>query len=399
MSKGIGMRIHKLGSRFLRVVTSEGRVRYFSTSGFSAFRLFWIFRNFGSLDDRVLSARQLRIIQGICSGAEVRRELIDLSGLIGTLELSSAGSESWNAPEVRQSIHRLQVDVAEAATPRSFQVPSFVLSATALIVCALLLVIVLANRNVRRQLISLSSRSIKITESLLPQTPRSATARQQFSEQPPPQPQLVSVALPATKGTVAPNTQLSLALESTGSDDSEGPLLGVGNRVALQRASLRIESLINSAMRPGAESHNLTGGSTTPARQQLAVSAPLKVSGVNTAAIASSTRRPHPLTATAETLPPSGPPQSHPVLAEFPSVSKDTQVILRAIVSPDGRVARVNVVEGNPNLARQAAHAVTSWRYSARAGSGNTESRILFRFAPDVTTVSFLDPGASKISR
>ena len=398
------MRIHKLGSRFLRVVTSEGRVRYFSTSGFSAFRLFWIFRNFGSLDDRVLSARQLRIIQGICSGAEVRRELIDLSGLIGTLELSSAGSESWNAPEVRQSIHRLQVDVAEAATPRSFQVPSFVLSATVLIVCALLLVIVLANSNVRRQLISLASRSIKITESLLPRTPRSATARRQLSEPLPPQPQLVNVALPATTGSVAPNPELRLAVESTGSDDSEGSLLGVENTLPLQRASLRIESLINSAMRPRAESHNLTGGSITPARQQLAISPSVKVNGVNTAAAADYTRRSrpaaeHPLTTTAETLPPSGPPQSRPVLAEFPSVSKDTQVILRAIVSPDGRVARVNVVEGNPNLAREAAHAVTSWRYSAHAGSGNAESRIVFRFGPDVTAVSFLDSGASKIIR
>src|SRR5690348_1709841 len=101
------MRIHKLGSRFLRVVTRDRTVHYFSTPGLCSLRVFWIFRNFSNIDDRVLHERQLRLIQRICNTTEIPRGSVDFERLIGTVELSTTFSQKSKpaaaAPALRPS--------------------------------------------------------------------------------------------------------------------------------------------------------------------------------------------------------------------------------------------------------------------------------------------------------
>jgi TonB family protein len=397
------MRIHKLGSRFLRVVTPDGKVHYFSASGFTSLRVFWIFRNFSNLDDRVLSARQLQLIQRVCSGAELPRGPVDFAGLIGTLELSTSGYQAWNKQQLPQVAAQRDISAPEIRSSQPFRVPTFVLSATALAACLLVAVTVLANRTVRRQIATLASKSFKSMSSMLPRVPHDSGPQPQAADQRSPEPQLINVPLSAHAQGVMAQTQLIPDME-----DESASLGASANRTELTRASLQLTSLIG--IEPGSISiraenstgpvHNLT------AKQQLVAGAPTgaELKGLNATVLPPHAlgrkRAPENLVATlTEALPPSGPPQTRPVLGDFPAVSQETKVILRAIVSSDGKVARVHVVEGNPALAREAARTVTSWRYSPRTGSGDAESRILFQFAPDVTTVSFLNAAAAKISR
>ncbi|HKR32484.1 MAG TPA: hypothetical protein VJT08_18520 [Terriglobales bacterium] len=100
-----------------------------------------------------------------------------------------------------------------------------------------------------------------------------------------------------------------------------------------------------------------------------------------------------------EMLPPAGPPESHPVLDDFSSVVRDTEVLLRAIVSPEGRVKEVKLLHGDATLGREAARIVRSWRYGSRTGNIDGESRIRFKFTSDVTTVSFLDSNSGLQNR
>ena len=212
---------------------------------------------------------------------------------------------------------------------------------------------------------------------MLPRAPRESTA-QPMPEQGAPEPSLIKASLSVHDQNIASNTQF------------DASLIGTAGPAEVRPATLRVASLNELA---AASIGNLQAEpSALPELRRVSTGSDVRPAQHKRVAMA-------PPASMAEVLPPSGPPQSHRVPTDFPEVSKDTKVILRAIVSSDGKVARVHVVEGDPQLAREAARAVTFWRYSPRAGSGDTESRILFQFAPDVTTVSFLNPGAPKISR
>jgi TonB family protein len=69
---------------------------------------------------------------------------------------------------------------------------------------------------------------------------------------------------------------------------------------------------------------------------------------------------------------------------EFPDILKkgrfEGTVRLSATVAPDGSVSRVEVLGGNPMLARYASEAVMRWKY-VPLGAGTVE-KVTFDFSP-----------------
>ena len=375
------MRIQKLGSRFLRVLTPDRQVHYFTTPGFASLRVFWIFRNFSNIDGRVLSARQLRLIQRICNSTEISRGSVDFDRLIGTVELSTIPDQGpTKSKSLAASPVQLPPSDPEIADSQPVRIPSTVFSATAVLACSLLVVTVFANAAVRHHMAAAVSRSFKSMASMLPRAARESNSPQQAVAQSVPEPSLVKVGLPGQQ-----NRASSGSLDDSARADVSS-LFRTEETAELRPATLRV-ALLNEP--PALPIRNLQPESSAMAEPRATTSA--RPASHKPAAPAPGI--------TAEQLPPSGPPKSHPVPDDFPEVSKDTKVILRAIISADGKVAHVHVVEGDPALAREAARAVTSWRYSPRANSGDAESHIVFQFAPDVTTVSFLNSGPAKIAR
>jgi hypothetical protein len=319
----------RIGARLLRVRTPDGKDLYFTITRFFSFlRLLWIFRNFSSLNDRVLSERQVELIRRICrSEVEAHPHRVSAEALIATLELTANSSNrNWAA--------RPQHILAESNDdrPRRHRL-AFALNITA--VFLLFAGIVLSGQQARQQLRALVSK------------PSAALMKIQRREP---------------------------AIRNAGSTDGEG-----------HAPQTTVQAPSNAA----GTTFIASSVNRWPSGERLAaldVAPELKL----TRASAGPSRNREPQLDMNELLPPSGPPQSRPT-PDFTAVSNDTAVVLQAIVSPDGRVKRVAIVEGNAKLAREAALAVASWRYGRRSDSGDAESWITFRFyAPDVISVSFL---------
>ncbi len=67
--------------------------RFVKPSAWERLRLLWTFRNFSILPQQVLTQRQLKLIQTLCShGPFASPESIDEDAVIGTVEFSPA---SW----------------------------------------------------------------------------------------------------------------------------------------------------------------------------------------------------------------------------------------------------------------------------------------------------------------
>jgi hypothetical protein len=402
------MRVHKLGSRLLRVVTPDGKVRYFTASGISSLRVFWIFRNFSSLDARILSRRQLELIKKVCRAGEARKGAIDLADLVGTLELSTSGAQDWCAAP---KVHLVQPVVVQAPATEDQPArmhPSFALSATVLASSLLLLAVLLMNHHVRLQFTSFISGVSKFAESLRPHVPQlpniHASSEKQIAKHQPLQPTVLKLVSSVAEGARSEWAQSIPAADkrSIGSIYGEHALQSGPERTnswALSEATLPVA---NGRFKPSS-----IGSRTVPPER---LSTSLVTANVDqTQAITNSSPhyaafRKQPLEATLaaspELLPPSPPPRTHPVPDSFSSVSRDTHLLLRAIVSPEGAVTRVSVLEGDSRLAREAVRAVMSWRYTPRSATGDTESRIMFRImAPDVITVSFPDSDIQTVRR
>ena len=398
------MRVHKLGSRLLRVVTPDRKVRYFTASGIASLRVFWIFRNFSSLDARILSRRQLELIKKICRAGEARRDAVDLADLVGTLELSTSGAQEWCAAP---NVHLVQPAIVQASAtddqPARMH-PSFALSATVLAACLLLLAVLLTNHRVRLQLTSFISGVSKFAESLRPHVAQPpnihASSEKQIPEHQPLQPTVLKLVSSVGEGVRSESAQSIPVADkhSIGSSDSEHALHSE-NGVGLERTDSW--DLSEAAMPvPNGRFKPSSIGSRAVPTEQLSTSLVTANVDQNQAITNNSPHyaafRKQPLEAilpaSPELLPPSAPPRTHPVPDSFSSVSRDTHLLLRAIVSPEGVVTRVSVLEGDSRLAREAIRAVMSWRYAPRTATGETESRIMFRIlAPDVITVSFPD--------
>ena len=79
------MSIQKLSGGVLRVLTPLGP-RYLRPSLAQRIYLLWIFRNFSTLPVKVLTSRQLRLIDTICAEQKSLATLGDSLPLLGTLE-------------------------------------------------------------------------------------------------------------------------------------------------------------------------------------------------------------------------------------------------------------------------------------------------------------------------
>lgn len=326
------MRTERVGSRFLRVVGPDKSVRYFAIGGIPSLRISWVFRNFSNLNERVLSERQLELFRRICTSGngEIAKEAIDPQQILGTLELSRA---IWKPDLAPQAAHHKLFSANRAhKKPQSRE---FVISANALSILLLFTVIVLVNKHSRGQLISSISKHSSLT-AFLHRGIQSSSRSQDPAR---------SIKGSEQKSDVS-------ASESNGSP--------VGRLAASSARTFQVNA------------RNVASSSSSSSFSKNAGNA----------------HSPDP----AELLQPAGPPQIHPVLDNFSEVSRDTRVVLRAVVAPDGQVRAVNVLEGQSSLAREAMQAVKRWRYAARATANDAESRIVFQFlAPDVVTVSFLD--------
>lgn len=88
-----------------------------------------------------------------------------------------------------------------------------------------------------------------------------------------------------------------------------------------------------------------------------------------------------------------GAPEGRLVRPDYPPGRISGSVVLQAIVEPDGRVQRVNVVSGNRTLAKAAATAVKSWRYQPYELNGAPvpfQTRIMFHFTGgEVISITF----------
>ena len=317
------MRMHKFGSHLLRVVSPDGSVRYFATPGIASLRVFWIFRNFSTLGDRVLSERQSQFLRGICRSAirEVPKEDVDPVQIIGTLELSRVVWKSDSSPSSLSSAPPLPVPYADGKPQARGE---FVVSVTAVSILLVLAVLVFAHTHRWRQLNALLTKHndgspFALDHGQIPNGYHDAT----------------------------PQSVGRIALERTSTADS--------------RASAGAATMTSPGPRPS---------------PRIAEKSP-RLEAI-------------------EILQPAGPPQTHPVLADFSEIAKDNCVVLRAVVSPYGKVKTVKVLEGDGKLAHQAVDVVRSWRYPSRLTDADAESQIMFRFfAPDVVTVSFLDSAQS----
>jgi len=352
------MRIHQLGCRYVCTQSPDGEVRYLRATRLSSLRLFWIFRNFADLHQHVLSPGQLQLILN-CEALDDSSR-IDSEELIGTIELSAGptkGFEMQSPPPARAK----QPAAHAPMRSRSFAISAIAMVATVLVVAAVFSV---AQAKWSTRLAYMGSKSKHIAKSFMPRVhealrfriiePQQAVLQKPFSST------SEQVGLVPSPSAVWGKSEMGNALEAS------APTPG---RATLQSAALTYRSV----NRPGLTSD-------------------IGPSAAHSSSKYSSISAHHPDTSP-QILPPAGPPESHPVLDDFSSVIRDTEVLLRAIVSPEGRVKEVKLLHGDATLGREAARIVRSWRYASRGGNTDGESRIRFKFTSDVTTVSFLDSG------
>jgi Gram-negative bacterial TonB protein C-terminal len=380
------MRTHKLSARCLRIVTPDGQAHYFAASGVSSLRVFWIFRNFDVLNDRVLSRRQFERVKRICRrpDAEVPAALVKGQGLIGTLELSRA-----NADLLRDSISELRQPVTPTAEPAKPPVT------------------VIRRRRVptaRRVLVAGTAAAVVLTAAAVVKygaIPAHVTAV------------ISSITQPAAQAAWWHRKSTSVPDHAP---DSNSPVTTPASAIA-KPADVPAPVPAQTSVPPShpiseaATRHRNTTAQAAFGPRSLAINSVAPSNdgtlphAVSSAAIREATHANSSLPMSAEpalqsaALPSAGLPQVRPALPAFAAVKQDAKVVLRAIVAPDGRVRRVEVFEGPANLADEAVRAVSDWRYSPRASNADAESTIIFRlFAPDVTTVSFVDSSPGPIA-
>ena len=358
------MRIHQLGCRYVCTQSPDGELQYLRATRLSSLRLFWIFRNFADLHQHVLSPRQLQLILS-CEALDDNSR-VDSEELIGTIELSAGPTKGFET-KPRRPVEAKQPVAYAPMRRRSFAISAIATAATVLFVAVAFSV---AQANWGTHLAYVGSKSKQIAKSLFPRMHGALRFRilepQQAQLQKPFSSTSERVGLVPSPSPVWEEAAMRKdASDGTGSMPSA---------VALQSAAFKYSSVSDSA--------STANIGTVPhfAPKQGSISA-------------------HHSDPIPEILPPAGPPESHPVLDDFSAVVRDTEVLLRAIVSPEGRVKEVKLLHGDATLGREAARIVRSWRYASRSGDVDGESRIRFKFASDVTTVSFLDSSSGLQNR
>lgn len=357
------MRIHQLGCRYVCTQSPDGELRYLRATRLSSLRLFWIFRNFSDLHQHVLSPRQLQLILN-CEAIDNAR--IDPEELIGTIELSAGPTKGFETKS-RRAVTASQPVAHASMRSRSFAISAIATAATVAFVAVAFSV---AQANWGTHLTHVGAKSKQIAKSLLPRMhgalrfrivePQQAKAQKPFSN------------AEQVGSLPSPDAVWEKAKLREGAMDEGAP---TSSEATLQSAAYKYASANESAFTP-----DIGASVPRPSPKHSSMSA-------------------HHSIIVPEVLPPAGPPESHPVLDDFSSVVRDTEVLLRAVVSPEGRVKEVKLLHGDATLGREAAHIVKSWRYASRNGNGDGESRIRFRFTSDVTTVSFLDPNSGLPNR
>jgi len=354
VTTGTPMRIHQFGCRYVCTQSPDGELRYLHATRLSSLRLFWIFRNFADLHQHVLSPRQLQLILN-CEALD-NNARINPEELIGTIELSAGPTKGF---ETSPPIRAMQPVTHASIRRRSFAI-SAIATAAAVIFAAVTFSV--AQVHWTGHLGKIGSKSKQIAKSLLPRVhgalrfrivePQQAKAQKPFSN------------AEQVGSLPSPSAVWAKAEIRDGAVDGSGLAL---SRATLQSAAYKYASANESAL-------------TADIGAAVPHSSP-KHSSVSA----------HHSDIVPQMLPPAGPPETHPVLDDFSSVIRDTEVLLRAIVSPEGRVKEVKLLRGDATLGREAARTVRSWRYASRTGNTDGESRIRFKFTSDVTTVSFLD--------
>ena len=348
--------------RILVALETDQGVKYVAASGWDRLYLLWMFRNFRSLPQNVLSARQKQLIGSLYREAfNYSSDELHGAVVVGTVEdfrpSSSLGSKPFHA---RLTLNRMTLKVATTAV--------------------VLAIAILAWHQMRAQPVAGSS-----------STQTAAAARR--TDEP------VAIASAALARALPQNVPTPASVDPAANPAVAAPLTDTGNRKEVTTAHVGTAApAVQRSEAPPA--HSVQQAITTPPSLGLGA-----VSKSNqTPAILHHPVTPSPKISAAVADSPrvqiSGRPRKlvYPVCPETQARGK---VSLQAVVEYDGAVSRVRVLTGDRTLAAAAIEAVRQWRYEPFSGAAphlERETNITISFiSNEVVAVSF--PTSAPLSR
>jgi TonB family protein len=363
--------------RILVALETDQRVEYIAASGWDRVYLLWMFRNFRSLSQNVLSPRQKQLIGSLYREASTHRsDELHGAAVVGTVEdfrPSSLAALPFSA-KIRKRVAREESlpDVPTLGSKPFYAGSTFNRMTLRVATAALVLVIaILAWHQLGAQPVAGSS-----------STPTAAAARR--TDEP-----MVTASEPVTKeppqrdlapASVEPAANPVVTAQLT---DTGGSPKGTSARVrtaapAVQRSTAPVVRRVPQTI-------------TAPSQILAAVRKPSEFTAIIHHPLAAI----YAAAADQPRVPISGRPQKlvYPVCPETQARGK---VSLQAVVGYDGAVSRVRVLTGDRALAAAAVEAVRQWRYEPFSGAAphlERETNITISFiSNEVVAVSFLSP-------
>jgi protein TonB len=347
--------------RILVALKTDQGVEYVTASGWDRVYLFWMFRNFRSLPQNVLSARQKRLIGSLYRETS-NYNSDDLHGavVVGTVEdfrpssLATLGSKPFYA---RFTLSRMTLKVATAAV--------------------VFAIAILAWHQLGAQSLAGSS-STQIVAASRTNEP-------------------VAIASAALVQALPQNVPAPASVEPAANPAVAIPLIDTGSspEAATAHVGTAAPAVQGSAVPPA---RSIPQDIAAPAQTLAAVSKPPETAIIHHPVI------PSPKVSAAVADSPrvqiSGRPQKlvYPVCPETQARGK---VSLQAVVGYDGAVSRVRILTGDRTLAAAAIEAVRQWRYEPFSGAAphlERETNITISFiSNEVVAVSF--PSSAPLSR
>ena len=365
--------------RILVALETDQRVEYITASGWDRVYLLWMFRNFRSLPQNVLSPRQKQLIGSLYREASTHRsDELHGAAVVGTVEdfrPSSLAALPFSA-KIRKRVARKESlpDVRTLGSKPFYAGLTFNRMTLKVATAALVLVIaILAWHQLGAQPVAGSSSTQTAAAARRTDKPM-VTASEPVTKEPPQKDLAPASVEPAA------NPAVTAQLTDTGSNP-KGTTARVGTAApAVQRSAAPVVRRVPQTI-------------TAPSQILAAVSKPSEFTAIH-----------HPVAAPPKIyaaaadqprVPISGRPQKlvYPVC---PETQARGQVSLQAVVGYDGAVSRVRVLTGDRALAAAAVEAVRQWRYEPFSGAAphlERETNITISFiSNEVVAVNFPSP-------
>jgi TonB family protein len=366
--------------RILVALETDQRVEYITASGWDRVYLLWMFRNFRSLPQNVLSPRQKQLIGSLYREALTHRsDELHGTAVVGTVEdfrPSSLAALPFSA-KIRKRVAREESlpDVPALGSKPFYAGSTFNRMTLKVATAALVLVIgILAWHQLGAQPVAGSSSTQTAAAARRTDEPM-VTASEPVTKEPP-QKDLARASVEPAKNPV-----VTAQLTDTGGNP-KGTTARVGTAVpAVNRSAAPVVPRAPQTI-------------TAPSQILAAVSKPNEFTAIIHHPVAASPKI-YAAAADQPRVPISGRPQKlvYPVCPETQARGK---VSLQAVVGYDGAVSRVRVLTGDRALAAAAVEAVRQWRYEPFSGAAphlERETNITISFiSNEVVAVSFPSP-------